>query len=204
MLPIAVATAPARWRRRGLCRVAVEPLLDDVVVELLRPQKPRERLSHDALRVFAQVFGDDRRVELVGLAPPHVERALELLAEGFVNARRRLLREAQTHDALAARRDRQDIARRGLRAAPFGVDGTAHAADDVIIYPVLRERAVRRGVETARVRVVLREEKLRLAFAVEIAFAVKVVRGLYDRGARVRGVTALRLQARGASQMRSR
>src|SRR5205085_4471887 len=122
--------------------------------------------------VFTQMFRDDRRVEIVGLAPTGLEGSVELLAEGLVNARRRLLREAQAHDTLTARRDCQDVVRRSLRAAPFGVDGAARAAHDVIIYPVLRERAVRRGVETARVRVVLREEKLRLALAVEIAVAV--------------------------------
>src|SRR5205085_11452311 len=134
------------------------------------------------------------------------ERALELLAEALVNARRRLLREAQTHDTLGARRDCQNVMRRRLRAAPFGVHGPARAAHDVVVYPVLHERAIRRAVESLCVRVVLCEEKLRLALAVEIAVAVNVVCGLYDRGARVRRVAAapLRLQARGASQLRSR
>jgi len=39
-------------RRRRLCRIAIQPLSHHIVIELLGPQHPGERLPHHALRVF--------------------------------------------------------------------------------------------------------------------------------------------------------
>ena len=47
----------ARRRRAG--GVAVEPVADDVVVELLRPEQARKRLAHHALAFDRQVIRDD-------------------------------------------------------------------------------------------------------------------------------------------------
>src|SRR5206468_12638574 len=52
MFPIAVATLLSFGRRRRKRRIAVEPLLDDVVVKLLRPEESGERLSHHIARVL--------------------------------------------------------------------------------------------------------------------------------------------------------
>ena len=50
--PLAVAAAPALVRRRRAGRVAVEPALHVVVVELLAPEHPGERLAqHERLVV---------------------------------------------------------------------------------------------------------------------------------------------------------
>ena len=68
MPPLGVAPLPALRRRRGLAGIALEPAPDVVVVPLLRPEQPRQRLAHDAPRVLAEPLRDHGRVELVGLA----------------------------------------------------------------------------------------------------------------------------------------
>jgi hypothetical protein len=42
----------------GAGRVALQPAPDVVVIELLRPEKPGERLAHDVPRVVRQLLGD--------------------------------------------------------------------------------------------------------------------------------------------------
>src|SRR5439155_9807244 len=66
--PVVVAAlAPARGRRR-LRRVALEPVLHDVVVELLRPEQARVGLTDDGLLALAERPGDVAGVERVRLA----------------------------------------------------------------------------------------------------------------------------------------
>ena len=64
--PAGVAAAVALLRRRGLGRVAVEPGGDVVVVELLAPQHPGERLAHHQRLVRGRGVGRQVGVELVG------------------------------------------------------------------------------------------------------------------------------------------
>src|SRR6476660_138766 len=73
MGPLAVAAVLPAGRRRRLPRIALEPMLHDVVVVLLRPQEPRERLPRDAPAVVGKRRRDHRVVEVVGLALPLVE-----------------------------------------------------------------------------------------------------------------------------------
>jgi hypothetical protein len=48
VLPVGVAAAETcRVRRLGRGRIAVQPVGDDVVVELLRPEQPGVALPHD-------------------------------------------------------------------------------------------------------------------------------------------------------------
>ena len=70
MRPVGVAAVQALRRRRRLRRIAEQPAPHVVVVELLRPQHPGERLPLHHARVG---IGDallQRRVELIGLPPP--------------------------------------------------------------------------------------------------------------------------------------
>ena len=62
VLPVAVAAVLAACGRRRLVGIAVEPVLDDVVVELLAPEQPGVRLPRDAALVVRERRpGCDRR-----------------------------------------------------------------------------------------------------------------------------------------------
>jgi hypothetical protein len=50
-------------------RVTLQPLPDDVVVELLGPEKAPERLAHDELGVVGEVRRNDAGLERIRLAP---------------------------------------------------------------------------------------------------------------------------------------
>ena len=72
-----------QWSLRGAClarrleRVGaalLEPLVHVVVVELLAPHHARQRLPHDVGLVGVERRRDDRRVELVGLLAPGLQR----------------------------------------------------------------------------------------------------------------------------------
>ena len=79
--PAGVAAAPSlRWWRR-LGRVAVQPALHVVPVELLAPDHPGEGLTGDEPRVVVDVGRDHLGVELVGLTAPRREHLVELGAE---------------------------------------------------------------------------------------------------------------------------
>lgn len=79
--PFRVATRLAIRRRRRLGRVAVEPVLDVVVVELLAEDHACEGLAHHGELVVAGFRGPQRRVVCVGLALAIGERLLEVGAE---------------------------------------------------------------------------------------------------------------------------
>ena len=68
--PVGVAARGAGGRGRRLLRVALQPIPDDVMIELLVPEQPGVGLAHDAGLVFAQPPGQALGVELVGLANP--------------------------------------------------------------------------------------------------------------------------------------
>ena len=65
--PVVVAARAPRRRRRRAGRIAVEPALHVVVVELLRPEHARERLAQDERLVGGRAGGRQLAVELVGL-----------------------------------------------------------------------------------------------------------------------------------------
>ena len=54
-------------RRRRRCGIPFEPFAHDVVVELLRPQQPGNRLAHHGALVVSEGDGNDRGEVLVGL-----------------------------------------------------------------------------------------------------------------------------------------
>ena len=81
MGPFRIAPGSPGIRRRRLRRVAVEPLVDGVVIELLRPEKPGIRLARDRTFVRRRGFGNQSRVEPIGLTHSGGERPLEFATE---------------------------------------------------------------------------------------------------------------------------
>ncbi len=81
LLPGVVAPFLRRWRR-GLARIAGQPALDVVAVELLGPDHPGERRTHSLQLRPRAVVGGQIAVELVGFGLAGGEQFVEVPAEG--------------------------------------------------------------------------------------------------------------------------
>src|SRR5580700_8919963 len=68
MSPIFVAAMQATGRGRWTCRVAGDPIRNDVVVELLAPEQPSSGLACHAPFGLAKLHSRDRLVIVVGFA----------------------------------------------------------------------------------------------------------------------------------------
>ncbi len=165
--PVRVPAVSAPVGRLRLRRVAAKPVPDHVVVELLRPEHPRERLALDVSLVLREALRRDRPVELVGLAPARREDLVEVPADRRAVLYRRPA-EAELHHDAPSRRHRGPVPRRALRADPVRVHRVRAPVHDVFVEGVLHVvHPVRRAEEARHVRVVLREEELRRSLAVE-------------------------------------
>ncbi len=78
MSPIFVAAMQPTGRGRWTCRVAGEPIRNDVVVELLAPEQPSRGLAYHAPLGLAKLHSGDRLVILVGLADARREHRLRV------------------------------------------------------------------------------------------------------------------------------
>ena len=75
--PICVAARGAGGRGRRLLRVALQPVLNDVMIELLAPEQPGIGLARDAGFVFVEPSREALRVKLVSLANTVLEYLVE-------------------------------------------------------------------------------------------------------------------------------
>ena len=142
LAPVAVAAVQARIRWRPAGRVAVEPLRDVVVVQLLAPDEPGEGLPLDERLVVVEGPVGERGVERVGLADPGRRRSPPPPARV---ASVRALGQPEQDRLGRAGRDRQLVAGGHLGPGPGRVDRRRDAIDDRRTDPVLDER---RGVGT--------------------------------------------------------
>src|ERR1700726_1675583 len=75
--PLMIASLPSLLGWAWVVRVASQPILDDVMIELLGPEHPRKALAHDVLRVCGEILRNDRRVKFFRLTPPERECFVE-------------------------------------------------------------------------------------------------------------------------------
>ena len=160
LAPVRVAARQPFGRGRWIGRVAVEPLADVEVVELLAPEQARERLPLDPPFLGGHLRAAEGRIERIGLCAARVEdriRAGERVG-------RELPGQAQQDLLGRTRRNDEAVPERRLRAGPAGVDGVAVPVHDERVERVLHvRRGVRRGPESLGVRLVLGEQRPRLA-----------------------------------------
>ena len=80
--PIVIASGGALWRRRRIAGIAVQPLFDHVVIELLRPQESGEALAHYVFGVGRESLRNDGGVEFVGFLFAGGEDGIEVGESG--------------------------------------------------------------------------------------------------------------------------
>ncbi len=170
MSPLVVATLPALWGWRRIAKIALQPILNYVVIELLGPQHTGEALTHDVLRVRGKVLRYHRCVELVGFAPAESKRLIEA-GKGVLAFEIGVSQAQADHDRLA-RTNREVVVRRCFRAGVFGIHRFFGPMHDVVVNAVFYVgRAVLDSKQSAGIGFVLGEEKLRRAFTMQPAIA---------------------------------
>src|SRR5438445_12675881 len=131
MQPLVVPRVHPPGRRRRTRRITLEPARDVVVIELLGPEEPTERLAHHVPRVVGELLGNDRLVEFVRLPQPLAEEDVEFLAEGA--ARDRRVGKTQSRDDALTGSERRSIAPRRLGAGAPEMEGGLPAAIHVVL-----------------------------------------------------------------------
>ena len=159
--------------------VLLQPSLQIEVVVLLAPQHARQRLAVHPALIFVQRGRRDPLVEFVGVGDPAFEHLLEA-AEGIVYPGGR---QTEADGLAAAAGHVEDIVGRRLGPGLGGIHRLAAARDDVLVERVLDVgRRIGLAPETLRIALVLGEEQLRGAIAMQPVLAKLMVRGLNDAG----------------------
>src|ERR1051326_3058108 len=77
MTPSGVATGQALVRRWRLARISIKPLIDDVVIKLLVPKKPGERLPLNRAVLLANRGRRELVIKLIGFGPSQFENCVK-------------------------------------------------------------------------------------------------------------------------------
>ena len=136
--PGVIAPALARFRRRRLGRVTLEPLFHEVAIVLLVPQHSGERLPLHAAHVGRQLERRDPLVERIGLFDALREYGIERRPEGLCHVAR--VAQAKLHHNRFTRTDWIGVVRRGLGAFLFRIHRTTASGDDAVVDAVLDVR----------------------------------------------------------------
>ena len=67
VLPVVVASVKTLARRCRAGRIALEPAFDYIVVKLLRPKQPSQRLPHHPAAIFGNLRRENGAVKLISL-----------------------------------------------------------------------------------------------------------------------------------------
>src|ERR1700722_7511522 len=132
-----IAPLPALLGRARVVRVAAQPILDDVMIELLRPEHSRKTLTHYVLRVCREIPRNDRCVKFIGLASPERECCVEVVKR-VRSSEVRVGKSHPYHDRLT-RTERQFVMGGCFGANMFGVDRFLGTLHDMVVDPVFDE-----------------------------------------------------------------
>ena len=115
MSPLVIAALAAfrGWGR--IAGIALQPVFDDVVIKLLRPQHAGKALAHDVLCIRRKILRYDGGVELVGLALAESKYLVE--AGKGVSVFEIGIGQAQADNDRLPRSNRELVVGRCLRAA---------------------------------------------------------------------------------------
>ena len=160
---IATFRALRGWGR--IARVALQPVFDHVVIELLGPQHARKALTHYVLRIRGKVLRNYRAIELVGFSLAESKRLVEVGKR--VLAFEIGVGQAQADDDRLAGTNRELVVGRGFCAGMFRIDRFRGSINDVVVNAIFHiGRAVLDSEQSTGIGFVLGEEQLRRAFTI--------------------------------------
>ncbi len=179
-LPIPAMQPATRWWR-WLGRVALQPAIDLVIVELLGPKESGLRLAHDAILLALGRLMDARGKKSIGLVLALLENGGERITEGLPAGRHlALLAQAHAHGPALAGGDFLHVVRRRFGSDLGRIDRVGLAMDHRLVKSVLHERLLVRDVEKAQLIGLVLGEKLALQFA--LAGGIKQEKERAQRG----------------------
>ena len=165
---VAAFAALRGWGR--IAGVALQPIVDDIVIELLRPQHARKTLTHDVLCIRRKILRNNRAIEFVGFALAESNRRIE--AGKGILAFEIGVGQAQTDNDRLTRTNRELVVGCGLRADMLRIDRFRGAVNDVVVNAVFHVgRTVLDSKQSAGIGLVLGEEQLRRTFTMQPAVA---------------------------------
>src|ERR687895_365903 len=122
MTPFMIASVeplPGRLRSR---RIAFEPAIEVIEIELFAPEQPRQRLAHYVLAVGSDALGNNGSIKLVCFMPSLSDLLVEAAIQNL-RTRRRSGRKPEPHCRRVAGRHLQIIMRRGFGAVAVWING---------------------------------------------------------------------------------
>src|SRR5262249_20403167 len=134
MPPLVIATIPALRRRERIAGITIEPLFNDIMIELFRPKHARDGLTHDVLWIWSEAWRGDCGVELIGFPATFGEGRIEARAEGPARGRGHLfVSEAKLYNDGLPRPDLERIMAGHFRPRSLGVHRFLGAVHDVVV-----------------------------------------------------------------------
>ena len=174
MRPLPVPTELSLRRRQWLRRVACQPVANDVIIKLFAPEQSGVTLARDFLRLLIHLRGNKRVIKFVRLFNPLSENPIEI--SKWIRRRFVLCGKPQLHDLRLSWFDLQDVMRRKFCAGLCGIHRVCPPMHDIFVKRVFHKGpTVRITVKTQSVRLVLSEERRRVALVSKLIFAKLIV-----------------------------
>src|SRR5882724_1663242 len=161
MPPIMIARLESAGRRRGHRRVTFQPLIDDVVIKLLAPEKAGCGLPNDTSLRLVECCYCDGAIKIVCFRDPCCKGFLEQRSE-WIRWCFLFRKQSQKNRMRSAGGNPEHVVKCGLCADGCRVDGIRPAADYIFVESVLHKSAFVSAVPQATcVTLVLSEKRFR-------------------------------------------
>ena len=166
--PLVIATLVPLLGRRRVAGIALQPVLDDVVIELLGPEHSGKALAHHVLLVGRQVLRNDGRVKFVGLNPTQPQDPFEVVKCAF--SVEVAFSESQADDDRLSRTDCESVMSGRFGPGMRWIHSACATVHHIIVDAILDIWSTVLGAkQTAIVSLILGKEQLRIAFRVQPA-----------------------------------
>src|SRR6266446_1457031 len=161
MPPIMIAPLKSTGRRRRHRRVAFQPLIDDVVIKLLAPEKAGCGLPNDTSLRLVEWRDCDRPIKIICFRDPCCKGLLEQRSE-WIRGCFLFRKQSQRNRMCSAGGKPEHVMKCGLCADGCRIDGIRTAADYIFVESILHKSAFVSAVPQATcVTLVLSEKRSR-------------------------------------------
>src|SRR5437879_10284192 len=147
------------WRR--VAWIALQPVVDDVVIELLGPEHSGKALAHHILLIGQQVLRYDGRVKLVRLKPAQAEDPVEIVKCAF--SVEVAFSESQADDDRLSRTDCESVMSGRFGPGMRWIHGAGATVHHIVVDSILDiSSTVLAAIQTPIVSLILGKEQFRI------------------------------------------